>query len=967
MTTRILTILILTAAFGLLFAADSISAEPVMSSDIAELVAGSGDDGFGDSLISVVVFLEDPHQQTILQKAASPTLNRSSRIKSVVFELQSSPVLRRNQVSDYLESRAVGAVRSFWIVPAYEATLSVDDIASLLELEGVKEIISNLSLVFEEPIESSVASDVSMTASVQLDQLGVPELWSRGLTGAGRLVCSFDTGVEWDHPALVDKWRGNQSSLTATWFSSKYPDSKPQDASGHGTHTMGIMVGRDDADTIGVAFDAEWISAGVIDQGYSLSATIADILAAFEWALNPDGDLSTTSDVPDVIVNSWGLPKTLFTPCDGTFWDAIDNIEAAGVVTIFAAGNEGPDRSSMRSPANRASTPTNSFSVGAVSESNQVASFSSRGPSTCGGEIKPEVVAPGMSVRSSYKGGGYRLMSGTSMAAPYIAGMVALARQYNPDATVEEIKNAIMQSAADLGTPGEDNDYGYGLPNAARMIDLLEAPAVSDFTIDSKEISDDGIASLGEQFDLTIFLGTNSSEAATVEGVIAVVDGELATVISNTATFQFGLNQSVASGSSPYTIEFDSSLFHGQTVEFRLYLSSIVGVVLDSLSFSLLAGIAPHGAIATHQTSRLSFSVSDFGQYGLGDGSIYDAGGYGFCFEADRNRLFEAGIIIGTSSSVLSSAVRDSLGQFSQSDFSPVQALSTEWESDDNATSQKAVFSDLTSSLPVFVSQVTTDYDEFGADGFILFDYCLRNESSLDIDSLSFGFLADFDLSDDADQVSFDDEQQVIYQRSADGSVVGLVSLVNVNSFTAIFSNDAKTGLGQARQYELISQSGVNVPQAAAGDWLFVAGNSAMAIEGNDSIQIAFALVAGNSDADFFDNVQAAVEYFWKSTSTGPGETLPPSVVLHQNYPNPFNPSTTIAFDLEHGGTVSLEVFDLLGRKVRDIHSGVLSSGSYEMAWHGNDQSGRSVATGVYFYRLTTEQGTESKKMMLVK
>jgi len=967
MTTRFLAIAILAAVLGLLFAADSVSAEPVMSSDIAELIAGSGENGIGDNLISVVIFLDDPRQQSILQKAANPSLSRSSRIKSVVSELQSSPVLRRSRVSGYLKSRAVGTVRSFWIVPAYEATLSVDDIGSLLELEGVKEVISNLSLTFEAPIENSTASAVSMSASAQLDQLGVPELWSRGLTGVGRLVCSFDTGVEWDHPALADKWRGNQSSLSATWFSSKYPDSNPRDASGHGTHTMGSMVGRDDADTIGVAFDAEWITAGVIDQGYSLSATIADILAAFEWALNPDGDLSTTDDVPDVILNSWGLPKTLFTPCDGTFWDAIDNIEAAGVVTIFAAGNEGPDRSSMRSPANRASTPTNSFSVGAVSESNQVASFSSRGPSTCGGEIKPEIVAPGVSVRSSYKGGSYRLMSGTSMAAPYIAGLVVLARQYNPDATVEEIKSAIIQSAADLGTSGEDNDYGYGLPNAARMIDYLEELVVSDFAIESKEISDDGIALPGEQFDLRIFLDNTGSEVSVVEGAIAVVDGEFATVISDRATFQFGLNQTVVSNSSPYTIEFDSSLFHGQTIDFRLYLSSLVGTVLDSLSFSLQAGIAPHGAIAAHQTSRLSFSVSDFGQYGLGDGSIYDAGGYGFRFETDSNRLFEAGIMMGTGSSVLSSAVRDSLGQFAQSDFTPIQALSTEFESRDNATSQKAVFSDATSPLPVSVSQVTTDYDDLGADGFVLFNYHLRNESSLDIDSLSFGFLADFDLSGNADQVSFDDERQVIYQRSADSSLVGLVSLVNVNSFTALPADDAKTGLDQAQQYELISWGGINVPQAADGDWLFVAGNSALAIEANDSIQIAFALVAGNDTTDFFHNVRAAGEYFAKSISTDPWGILPASAILHQNYPNPFNPSTTIAFDLEHSGTVALEVFDLLGRKVRDIHRGALDRGSYEMVWQGNDQNGRPVATGVYFYRLTTEHSTLSRKMMLVK
>jgi len=133
------------------------------------------------------------------------------------------------------------------------------------------------------------------------------------------------------------------------------------------------MVGAVDGDTIGVAPGAEWISAGVIDQpGRSLSMTISDIIEAFQWALDPDGDPTTTDDVPDVILNSWGIPKGLFQPCDDTFYDVVDAVEAAGIVTIFACGNEGPDPMSLRLPADRASTPLNSFTVGAVDGNYQV-------------------------------------------------------------------------------------------------------------------------------------------------------------------------------------------------------------------------------------------------------------------------------------------------------------------------------------------------------------------------------------------------------------------------------------------------------------------------------------------------------------------------------------------------------------------------------------------------------------------
>ena len=86
------------------------------------------------------------------------------------------------------------------------------------------------------------------------------------------------------------------------------------------------MVGSTPTDTFGVAPDAEWIAAGVVDQGRNLNGTFSDILAAYQWALDPDDDPNTTDDVPDVILNSWGFPKGLFVPCDDTFWGVIDNV-----------------------------------------------------------------------------------------------------------------------------------------------------------------------------------------------------------------------------------------------------------------------------------------------------------------------------------------------------------------------------------------------------------------------------------------------------------------------------------------------------------------------------------------------------------------------------------------------------------------------------------------------------------------
>ncbi|UCD70766.1 MAG: S8 family serine peptidase, partial [Syntrophobacterales bacterium] len=172
-----------------------------------------------------------------------------------------------------------------------------------------------------------------------------------------------------------------------------------------------------------------------------------------------------------VVSNSWGLiPYTHGYPdCDPLFNAVIDNLELAGPVVVFAAGNEGSG--GLRIPADRIETPVNTFAVGALNQDGtSIASFSSRGPSGCDNRtVKPEVTAVGNNVRSSVPGGGYRIMSGTSMACPHVAGAVLLLREVKPEATVDEIKYALYLTAFDLGDSGEDNTFGMG------RIDVVEA------------------------------------------------------------------------------------------------------------------------------------------------------------------------------------------------------------------------------------------------------------------------------------------------------------------------------------------------------------------------------------------------------------------------------------------------------------------------------------------------------------
>ncbi|MDP3832228.1 MAG: S8 family serine peptidase, partial [Ignavibacteriaceae bacterium] len=286
-----------------------------------------------------------------------------------------------------------------------------------------------------------------------------------------------------NHPALNHKWRGNTSPAAHAWLDPGAGSLTPSDcnSNSHGTHTMGTMVGISPTtgDTIGVAIGAEWIAAKTICAGNSTS----NHMVAYQWAMNPDGNPATITDMPDAINNSWFDPSTV-NQCAGQYVTIFNALEVAGIAVVFSAGNDGPGTSTVTMPKNINTNTVNVFATAAINgalflsgSTNPISSFSSRGPSTCGGTgsllIKPEASAPGENVRSSGSATGYATLSGTSMASPHIAGSVALLKQAFPEKTGKEVLIALYETARDLGEVGEDNNYGKGLIDVMAAFQFL--------------------------------------------------------------------------------------------------------------------------------------------------------------------------------------------------------------------------------------------------------------------------------------------------------------------------------------------------------------------------------------------------------------------------------------------------------------------------------------------------------------
>ncbi len=484
-----------TRTIAFMFVATLILTQTVLAGDIeqhfANHLASIGDNDFA----SAIIYLRDrPNIRALdkeLQREHAPLAVRHMR---VIETLKQAAERSQPALLNYLEARkregSVKGYTPYWLANMVVVSATKAELERIAKRTDVEAIEANFRATLIEqagkPYLGSPTAGIGVTNSLMA--INADRVWYElGITGSGTLVANLDTGVDGSHPALSARWRGNWHPWNECWRDALGTGTTfPTDTHGHGTHTMGTMCGADHVtgDTVGVAFDALWIADNAINQSVGPEFD-NDVLDAFQWFADPDGNPETTDDVPDVVQNSWGIDSRFgydYQDCDYRWQEAIENCEAAGVVVVFSAGNEGPSAQTLRSPATICNTPTVNFSVGAVDCENYgwpypIASFSSRGPSDCDGvSIKPEVSAPGVDVYSTYPGGSYVRMSGTSMAGPHVSGVVALMRQANPDADVQTIKQILMETARDLGTAGEDNTYGWGVIDAYQAVLAVMSP-----------------------------------------------------------------------------------------------------------------------------------------------------------------------------------------------------------------------------------------------------------------------------------------------------------------------------------------------------------------------------------------------------------------------------------------------------------------------------------------------------------
>ena len=268
--------------------------------------------------------------------------------------------------------------------------------------------------------------------------------------GDGVKVAVIDTGIDYTHPDLDNNYYGGYDFVN--------DDSDPKDDNGHGTHVAGIIAAEDNGvGVIGVAPHAQLYAVKVLNsQG---SGTYSDIVAGIDWAIDNNMDIISMS-----LGGSSG---------DTALQDALQRAYDAGIVIVAASGNDYAN--SISYPAKYDTV----IAVGATDSSDNRAAFSNYGPEL-------EVVAPGVDIYSTYLGGGYETLSGTSMATPMVSGVVALMLSKNPNLTPAEVRQILHDTALDLGASGWDQYYGYGRVQADAAVNAVSGGGGGDTTPPSK-------------------------------------------------------------------------------------------------------------------------------------------------------------------------------------------------------------------------------------------------------------------------------------------------------------------------------------------------------------------------------------------------------------------------------------------------------------------------------------------------
>lgn len=829
-------------------------------------------------------------------------------------------------LNDGKRNRDVDFYKSHWINNSIVTSCNEGIILELAELEEIESIRLPLLIPLPTPTE-----EVNIDRDIEwgIQKIHADQVWNEyGITGEGVVVGFIDSGVLYTHEALVGSYRGNNQNGTFNhnynWFDAiAYSINTPEDVHGHGTHTLGTAVGYTDENQIGVAPGAKWITARAC---YTGGCYGDDLISSLEFMLAPtnvNGNNPNPSLRPHVVNNSWGT-------CDFTeyFRQEVDNLRSAGIFPVFSAGNttncqyEEAFCSSVGTPASY----KESFAVGATKENDDIADISLWGPSpdpSLSYLIKPDVVAPGHLIRSSFNNGGYTTYSGTSMAAPHVTGSVALLLSKYPSliGEVEIIETRLKQSATGFSYDPNCNDswdniipnnvFGYGLTNAMELLDPSEnfIPGIIDYY--NPELS---VWQINEQrtfFNLPEGYNDGVYDVNSWKYEIVIPHGDpndpnwIVGYGPNDIKAWSGAN---ANDCSPYfNIEQNGNQFTLLTFYYYFINDAVTGSSINEwLPFqpSIFPLLYSNGIIGDVNIDDLlnliDVVITTDHILGLIPFTFYQN------WAGDLNRDAEINIID------ILEMIDIILGEPMQMEFAPSKINNEGPIITFKESSVKGNERAKSTSSQFFEVILSTEIPLRGLHLELLFDTTLYEINDI--------FLTELDsIFDIADSIRSDTIAFIDY--SVEGNIIepGEISVATIE-----FSQNSG-------RYFDINPFSINTG--------VVLTHSGELIKVNDNKE----------------------------------GLIPDNYSLLPAYPNPFNPTTTLKYALPERAQIKLQIFDITGRLVKTISNHEKTGGTHQTQWQGTNQQGEPVSSGMYFVRLSAASTNgkksfiQSQKIVLLK
>lgn len=786
------------------------------------------------------------------------------------------------------------------------------------------------------------------------------------------VVGIVDTGVDWDHPDLAANiWRnwgeipdngidddgnGYIDDIRGWDFGGLVgiPDNDPvEDKPEHGTHVAGIASAVTD-NGVGVAsigFNSRIMPVKTAQDDQRNSQGQAYIVYGYE------GIVYAADNGAQVINCSWGGGGF------SMFGQAvIDYAISKGSLIVAAAGNSNSIEEFY--PAAYKGV----FAVASTTSTDTKSSFSNYGRYI-------DVSAPGTDIYNTFQNDTYATLSGTSMASPLVAGLAALTFAQFPSYNPIQVGQQIRVNSDDLNTinPSYVDLLGYGRINAFKTLSNINSKSVRaievTFSDEAPGGNGDGILQPNETVSIAIkfmnYLNPTSSLTIDLEK-----KNNYSTIVNS--SFNAGSKNTLEEFNN-YSNKFTFTVANNVPANTQLYfeLRYADGTYSDFQWISIIA----NPTYATQFGNDVAMTITSKGNFGYNDYSTNQQG-IGFTYLDGASLMYEGALILGTSETNISDAARGSNQSTQNKDFAIVQpfVLSIPGDvadiqgssiiNDNNAGSTKI---GVTANLKSYT--FTTEADK----NYMILDYRFVNTNSTEISNFYSALFFDWDFADyNFDISNWDDVNKYGYVFNNKGNPNNYVGIALISSnnygFYAI-QNDG--GAGSINIYDGFTDTekwtaisnGIGRASAGPADISHVVSSGPYTIPANDTIRVAFAVLAADNKTDLDAAVAAARSKFSVITDIGDNELIKPiSFNLDQNYPNPFNPTTIIKFSIPEENNVTLKVYDVIGKEVSVLINEKKSAGNYEISF---DAAG--LSSGVYFYKLEAGNFTSTKKMILIR